>query len=228
MALDVKRGNLHYVRRQITDLLAGAGGLPPDGDYGDITVSGSGTSWNIDAGAVSNAELANMAASTIKGNNTGGSAAPLDLTATQVTAMLNVFTSLLKGLVPASGGGTSNFLRADGSWAAPGGVSDGDKGDVLVSGGGTVWTVQKPYISEATLSLPYTNKTEHTINVNLVGVVPTDKIIVGWGAVANTDVNSPEFDSVTFSAVADTDKFVVTVASRDPIGGALKINAMVA
>lgn len=37
------------------------------------------------------------------------------------TALLNVFTSALKGLVPASGGGTTNFLRADGAWVAPGG-----------------------------------------------------------------------------------------------------------
>jgi hypothetical protein len=35
------------------------------------------------------------------------------------TAQLNVFTSSLKGLAPASGGGTANFLRADGTWAAP-------------------------------------------------------------------------------------------------------------
>jgi hypothetical protein len=37
------------------------------------------------------------------------------------TALLNVFTSGLKGLAPASGGGTANFLRADGAWAAPSG-----------------------------------------------------------------------------------------------------------
>ena len=28
----------------------------------------------------------------------------------------NLFNSVVNGLVPASGGGTSNFLRADGSW----------------------------------------------------------------------------------------------------------------
>src|SRR6266576_4927825 len=39
------------------------------------------------------------------------------LTATQATALLNVFTSALNGLVPASGGGTTKYLRADVSWA---------------------------------------------------------------------------------------------------------------
>lgn len=41
------------------------------------------------------------------------------------TALLNAFTSGLKGLVPPSGGGTSNFLRADGTWAAPSGGAGG-------------------------------------------------------------------------------------------------------
>lgn len=40
-------------------------------------------------------------------------------TAATVTAFLGVFTSLLQGVAPASGGGTVNFLRADGSWATP-------------------------------------------------------------------------------------------------------------
>ncbi len=34
-------------------------------------------------------------------------------------ATLGVFTATVQGEVPASGGGTSNFLRADGTWAAP-------------------------------------------------------------------------------------------------------------
>lgn len=46
---------------------------------------------------------------------------PSYLTPTQVTADLNVFTSSLQGVVPASGGGTTNFLRADGTWTTPGG-----------------------------------------------------------------------------------------------------------
>lgn len=79
------------------------------------------TGAKISNSTVTNAKLAQMAAGTIKGNNTGATANPLDLTATQTTAMLDVFTTSLKGLAPASGGGTSNFLRADGTWAAPAG-----------------------------------------------------------------------------------------------------------
>lgn len=89
---------------------------------GDVTGNGTGSfATAITNGIVTNTKLANMAANTIKGNNTGSSAAPLDLTAAQTTAMLNTFTPALKGLVPLSGGGTTNFLRADGTWVAPGG-----------------------------------------------------------------------------------------------------------
>ena len=34
---------------------------------------------------------------------------------------VETFTDTTEGVVPASGGGTSNFLRADGTWSTPGG-----------------------------------------------------------------------------------------------------------
>ena len=42
------------------------------------------------------------------------------LTNTQLTADINTFTAGLSGAVPPSGGGTTNFLRADGTFANPG------------------------------------------------------------------------------------------------------------
>ncbi|HEX4500630.1 MAG TPA: hypothetical protein VH187_05570 [Scandinavium sp.] len=53
-------------------------------------------------------------------------------TPAQATAVLNLATSGLQGLVPASGGGTANFLRADLTWAAPasGGAPGGTSGQV--------------------------------------------------------------------------------------------------
>lgn len=44
------------------------------------------------------------------------------------TALLDTFTSGAKGLVPASGGGTTTFLRADGTFATPPGGGSGSPG----------------------------------------------------------------------------------------------------
>jgi len=93
---------------------------------GEVTGSGSGSfAATIAADAVTNAKLANVATATIKGRTTAGTGDPEDLTGTQATALLDTFTSGAKGLVPASGGGTTNFLRADGAWAAPSGGGGG-------------------------------------------------------------------------------------------------------
>lgn len=49
------------------------------------------------------------------------------------TATANVATSLLNGLAPASGGGATNFLRADMTWAAPPGGSGGGNLDDIIA-----------------------------------------------------------------------------------------------
>lgn len=86
----------------------------------DVVATGPGAaSATIQPNVVSNSKLAQMPTLTIKGNNTGATANALDLTVVQVNAILPVFTSSLNGLVPASGGGTTTFLRADGTFAAP-------------------------------------------------------------------------------------------------------------
>jgi hypothetical protein len=86
-------------------------------------------SASVDAGHITLVRMANLAANSFIGNNTASGSPPLALTGTQATALLGTFTSAAKGLAPASGGGATNFLRADGTWAAPAGT--GGLGDVV-------------------------------------------------------------------------------------------------
>lgn len=90
---------------------------------GDVT--GTGTTsivTTIPADTVGYSQMQNVVSDNVfLGNNSGAGGIIDELTGTEATAMLDIFTSTLKGLAPASGGGTTNFLRADGTWAVPSG-----------------------------------------------------------------------------------------------------------
>lgn len=74
---------------------------------------------NIGDDQVTFPKIVDIATARILGRVTAGTGDVEALTGTQATTLLDVFTSALKGLAPASGGGTVNFLRADGTWQAP-------------------------------------------------------------------------------------------------------------
>jgi Chaperone of endosialidase len=94
-----------------------------DGDKGDITVGSGGTTLTIDPKAVTYPKIQDVSASSrVLGRITSGAGVLEELSGTQLTTLLDVFTSTTKGLVPASGGGTGNFLRADGAFAVPPGT----------------------------------------------------------------------------------------------------------
>lgn len=172
---------------------------------GSGNVTGTSTIGN---NVVSNAKLATVNTGTIKGRVTAATGNVEDLTGTQATTLLDTFTSALKGLAPASGGGTTNFLRADGTWAAPAGGGGGGLGGV------------------ATITLPIQRgQFEHEETVAAVGVTASNRIILGLAPCADDEENCPEtLDIQTFTAVPGTDTITITAAFSQPCSGPVKFN----
>ncbi|MBO0863558.1 MAG: hypothetical protein J2P16_00600 [Mycobacterium sp.] len=90
-------------------------------DRGVVPPSGGGTNNYLRADGVwtSPPTLTPIAGPAVLGNPNPGTATPSAITIHQLTQELNLFTPISKGVVPASGGGTEKFLRADGAWADP-------------------------------------------------------------------------------------------------------------
>lgn len=99
----------------------GGGSGVSDGDKGDVTVTGSGSAWTIDNNVVTFAKMQDIPSPRFMGRVTAGTGDPEAFTGTAATALLDVFSTSAKGLVPVASGGntTTQFLRKDGTFAAP-------------------------------------------------------------------------------------------------------------
>lgn len=135
-------GGLGTTPLNATQLLSGT---VPDARFPAVLPAVSGANLtNLPAGtpadnSITNAKLADVATATIKGRVAAGTGDPTDLSATQVTALLNTFAVSLKGLVPAPvAGDAAKFLRGDGTFGAAAAAAGGADTQVQFNDAGVI------------------------------------------------------------------------------------------
>jgi hypothetical protein len=164
---------------------------------GDVTGSGTGSfASTIAAGVVTNAKLADMTGTVIKGRSSG-TGAPTDLSMVSVNAMLPVFvgdsgSGGTQGLVLAPTVGSAaakKFLRADASWTAPD-LNDltpsqaGNSGKVLSTNGTTTAWSSVGVGSVTSVSVVTANGVSGTVAT----ATTTPAITLALGAITPTSV----------------------------------------
>jgi hypothetical protein len=142
LALNTYDGKLYTKKdngtASIVEIGGGSGGVTAVSGTAPITSTGGTTpaigisaATTSAAGSMSSADKTKLdgiqaGAQVNVATNLGYTDATRALTSSTGTGVtLPLVTSSAPGLAPASGGGTTNFLRADGSWAAPGGGGGG-------------------------------------------------------------------------------------------------------
>lgn len=134
---------------------------------GAVTTAAGSLVTSLSDSVVTNSKFASMANNTIKGNVSGGTAAPTDLTVTQVKTLIGPFSTSTTGLVPASSGSgeSSKFLKGDGTWGTPTvGAATSVANAVTFNNSG----------SGATSGTTFDGSTAVTISYNTIGAVKTD------------------------------------------------------
>lgn len=130
-------GNIEELGLDDTLEFDGAGNIRRAALTGDVTSPAGDNATTIANDAVTYAKIQNVVNDDrFLGRISGANGNVEEISPTDATALLDIFTATLKGIVPLSGGGSSNFLRADGTWAAPpaGGTVDTLPEDINLSG----------------------------------------------------------------------------------------------
>ncbi len=172
-------------------------------------VSGSGTTaitLNLGNNVVTNTKLAQVATATFKGRITASTGNVEDLTATQATSLLNLATTTLKGLIPATGTPSGKFLKDDLTWDTPAGGG----------GGLTLTEFEVDFGTKPVRSKKFT--------ITAAGVSGSSKVIVSpSGNVATGRVGDDwEWDTISTSAKAGTGQFVLTCFASGKVAGKRK------
>ena len=131
-----------------------------------ITIAADKTEMSLSATDVGLGNVTNVAQA--PASRTISTTAPLsgggDLSANRTLAV-STFTAAAPGVVPLSGGGTANFLRADGTWAAPPGGGGGITGITVAEAGTALDTDITTIDFQAGFDL--TESPENEVNVSL-------------------------------------------------------------
>jgi hypothetical protein len=168
-------------------------GLVPGSAGGTTNFLRADGTWNAPpaAGTPTGIELAQLAAipaTTILGR-TSPSGIPQALTPSTVATMMPLFNDVHKGLVPGSSGGTTNFLRADGTWATPPGGAGGGGPTMLAAapanavqynGGSGFAGASGLLFNQDTYGLQLARNFRQPTGVMLLGATGVDAAPVGW------------------------------------------------
>lgn len=150
---------------QRTALGLGDVSLQGDGDKGDITVSSSGATWTIDPATVTVAKISatgspsgttflrgDGAWATPTANVADGDKGDITVSGSGATWTIDASTVTIAKISATGTPGATTYLRGDGAWATIPAPSDGNKGDITVSGGGTTWTVNAGVVAPGDLT----------------------------------------------------------------------------
>lgn len=213
----------------------GGGGGLSDGDKGDITVSGSGSAWAIDAGAVTFAKIQDASVTQrILGRNTSGSGDFEEVTFSQFldwvgsAAHGDILYRGSSGWSRLGAGTVGQLLQTLGpgvnpAWATVGSLTDNDKGDITVASGGTVWTLDSGVVVSNILAANAVNSSkilDGTVTTNDLAGAINDSLILD-GTIGTNKFRQSINDSLILDTTIGTNKLRQAINSSLILDGTI-------